>query len=414
MNFSFLEKILIGTFFICIGITESTPLIYWQEKLSIGDACIAILILGSLFKREIFNNTHDKFILGGLALISVISMCLNSLINPNYPILYGYGHSLRYIFYFLLFSYLTKSVNNSQRLQFVLRFFGIGLAINLMLAWFWWLREPRYIGSIPMLHIYQSSLMSNFYMNKNHLGFFLAIGYGFFLPLTIRKKSWNLKYISTVSICLILLISSILSFSKGTWLMCISITLVFIALQLRKKRFKIIQFLPIILIFSTAIILLTAKYEGGDLVESALLKLDSYEDSINGRIGYFSEGIYIMFSHLALGVGPKGYFFKSDFGTRDPHNCFVWIGSELGIIALLLFATAILYRFPKNLLLVEKRSIHSHFLTEDIALLQSFTIWIALIASTLVSGQALTSKIFISFWALSVVLTNKFSRTRTG
>jgi O-antigen ligase len=91
--------------------------------------------------------------------------------------------------------------------------------------------------------------------------------------------------------------------------------------------------------------------------ESNLRRLGTVVDEIsygdlNGRVGFWREGLEVWMSNPILGVG-SGTFLHAVESGRDSHNSFIMVLTELGVIGFLLFglvvamALALAWKHPK-------------------------------------------------------------------
>ena len=137
-----------------------------------------------------------------------------------------------------------------------------------------------------------------------------------------------------------------------------------------------------------------------------MMRIGTSNQSVEARYAFINDAIALIFQNPILGVGPKMYktaAVESGFlGTSDPHNAWLWVGGEMGLISffitigLSLFCLIISFRYGylyKNL-----KSIH--------------LIVIALCIHGLISGLLFSMKIFWLIIALLIGMKKFISKEK--
>ena len=78
------------------------------------------------------------------------------------------------------------------------------------------------------------------------------------------------------------------------------------------------------------------------MLSSRMQELDAGEESANGRVDAWYEGLHMFTSHPLLGVGPGNF---TDYNPLTAHNSFVLVLAETGFIGYLLWLALIGYSF---------------------------------------------------------------------
>ncbi|MDP3052693.1 MAG: O-antigen ligase family protein [bacterium] len=196
--------------------------------------------------------------------------------------------------------------------------------------------------------------------HPNVLAAFLLLGlfgaYYCFLRVFNRKKKFWLGLLSIAAIFIIIL-GLILAFSRTAWFLGIVLTLVFIFCLFRQKDFRRRNFYFSAVLFFIFLILLSGL--GQLIFPRAQISLN--EPAVNQRISYNELGWYLVKNHpLGVGLGnqviysvKKGIyqlFGMSQVWQWQPvHNIYLLIGSETGVLGLIVFLVFIAKLLIKNI-----------------------------------------------------------------
>ena len=203
--------------------------------------------------------------------------------------------------------------------------FSYGCLVLLLFVWALWLLEPRYMYGLPILNNPEIA-NSGFSMNRNYFGFYL--GWCVVLYLCINSVLAS-RFVDRI-IIFALAISVLFTLSRGTWM---AVTLSSLIVLTNNKRLTpvltCLTFLgPLVLLNSASILKWFSNIKPGH------------------RIDYVVEAIEIISSRVIIGVGDGNYVLHSgttSLGvTKDPHNMWLWLWAEVGIITPFLFLLALL------------------------------------------------------------------------
>ncbi|CFW14619.1 hypothetical protein [Vibrio cholerae] len=260
------------------------------------------------------------------------------------------GFILRFFYYFLIACAISSFVTDQKSFLQVCKSILLGLTITLVLTWLVWSRTPVYLGSIPMLHTVHD--FSIFPINRNYIGFFVALGSGLSLSLLIvERKTSKLLY---VSLLFFFLLSSLLTFSKGTWLSSFIFPILY---GIRRKP----VLSGLLLCFSLVSVLFL--YNAGDglvfeLIEKMTERVEGSGHTNSDRYEYAIDALFLGLIHFPFGVGAEGYLDAAIYNgfhpTKDPHNALLWVFAESGFVGLTLFIIVLfslvfyIYKFAKH------------------------------------------------------------------
>ncbi|HTL39421.1 MAG TPA: O-antigen ligase family protein [Methylomirabilota bacterium] len=173
--------------------------------------------------------------------------------------------------------------------------------------------------------------------HPNVFGAFLV--FGLFMALYFSLKPLNLFNRALVACgTIIILVGIFVSFSRVAWLAGILALLGFMAYSVYKKDWINANLLCVIGVVSCATI--GIFYPG--LVQTRTF--DSNPTSINDRTFFNHLGLELIVKHPVLGAGVGNYVPAlekivklEDWQYQPPHNIFIMLGAELGMVGLLIF-----------------------------------------------------------------------------
>lgn len=309
---------------------------YFAGSLSIFDILVPFFLLVLFIQKP---NTKFKLdgvflVLIGLMLIAGASSVASHLsfetppANPLY-----FFRSLFFVLLYLLV--LHWPVSRSGILMAVFA----GMVFSILVAIYVWTTAPRFFAftQIPMMHVLDSP--SGIRINRNQIGFcsslaFLIPAYSFLYDdLMSRRKSMFFS--------VFLAVFTILTFSKGAWLLMSVGTLGLILLRYNAIKSTIWVFF----VFSVGLLIFAVP---NTLSDSIMLRFANSEQTNDYRIEYINDAIDIGGKFPIFGIGPGNYGLVSSDAqyamTIDPHNAYLQMYSEQGIFAafliLLLYAVA--------------------------------------------------------------------------
>lgn len=196
--------------------------------------------------------------------------------------------------------------------------------------------------------------------HPNVLAAFLLLGlfgsYYCFLKVLNREKKFWLELLSITAIFLIIL-GLILTFSRTAWFLGMVLTLFFIFYLFRQKDFRQRNFYFSAFLFFTFLILFLALSQ----LIFARAQISLNEPAVSQRISYNELGWYLVKNHpLGVGLGNQVIYSVKNgiyqlFGMsrvwqwQPIHNIYLLIGSETGVLGLIVFLVFIAKLLIKNI-----------------------------------------------------------------
>ena len=348
--------------------------------------CLVPVILFSYFLRFSSKKIHFDHIIIILASISFLTgvSVFISLVSSALP-----DANPSYFFRSLLFMMVYFLVRNwPVSTEKVLIAVFVGMFASTLISLFAWSTAPRYFAftNIPMMHSLDNSL--GIIVNRNQVGFcssfcFIISFYAFiFRDLVPRWVS--------LSATVFLFIFSLLTFSKGTWLI-ITIGVILILLI----RFN---FYKNLLVYLSLLLAFFVVNPFPDLTESILLRFQNSAQTNDYRLQYIMDAIAIGLENPIFGVGPGNYRFISkapEFThSVDPHNVFLQMFSELGLIVTCLVISLYLSGIIQNMVQLrgkKQKSLVFIFMT-------------SLLIDSFISGLSFSSKYLYIMLGVSTLL----------
>jgi O-antigen ligase len=346
------------------------------SNINIGDILL-VLLSPFILKR----NTK----LYPIHLAPIFLMC-SYLISSYYSLLLfpfvddiNFGFILRFLYYYLIVLVVYAYVKIEADYVSILRSIYIGLLLTLVIVWFEWSKIPVYLGAIPMLHTVHSFV--DFPINRNYIGFFIALGCG----LSLGFYQFDNKNKIHLLILFAFLISSILTFSKGTWLSSYAI----IFLYFYRESFSKLILMSLLVILSFFIIISFDLFSVSVLIEQLSERIDGSSSTNNDRAIYAIEALQLGFQYFPFGVGAAGYgpasIYNGFQNTQDPHNAILWVFSEAGVLGFLAYSYILIYLF---FLFSKKSKLH----------MLAYSLYIPIVLNIPFQGTPLTMKYI---WFLS-------------
>lgn len=356
---------------------------------------IIILALPSVFSNLItFPENTIRFLL--ISIFSLIWILSNFKANINFPV----KHVI-----LLLSSYYTLNILSSfwslNPADSIMESQRIGTGIILILIFNSILKtEEKYISFLKSYLLFISFLIvsvssdflqlehysfealydiQSFFIHKNILAsfLFLSLSLTSFSILKLKTK-WKLF---SILISSLLLLTLLLLFNRTTYLALAVTAFLFIILKLKPRARSIIIVLTIFIGF-------TSFYSYHSITKVNQSNTITSTHSINERLNVWENTIELIKEKPILGVGAGNWqynFLKhsvSDINKiahnnttfQKPHNDFLWVLSELGIIGILLFLLIVFFIFKPAL----KPILKEHNI--ELSLIISFLIGLAVIS----------------------------------
>ncbi len=353
-----------------ISVSFNIEWLYLFGSFAYADLALPLLII-SLFKNQVFKFNSFQILLLFIFLLSLLSTYLSFF---NYSTPSSLGYLTRSLYFLILFTLISSVQIEKER---VVKAVCYGLLISLISSWLIWSTNPRYFAltNIPMLHVLESPL--NLYVNRNETGLASSILALIAFYSLIYKKIFS-RNVSLI-IFAFAIFSSIISFSRGTWVVAIlGITLIMFL------RFRLVSIFFVSFFLSSLLFLI--PIEGVGLIDAFLLRLESDETNFY-RYQYILDAFKIGLDNFFLGIGPgnyKEYAIQNGFlKTIDPHNTYMQSFAELGIFGLIFCISIYFFAVSKSFVNINKDSIN----------VLLFTIFSCLAVDGLISGLSLSMKI---------------------
>ena len=382
------KKIYISLLISGVTVAQFVPLTHLVGNFAIFDVVIIIYFL-SIFKRKVF---VPKIILVPLffGIISLVSYFSNINLRSAYD--FPAGYILRWSYYAALVIAIASLVRQQVNVKYVIWGMIGGVLFTVLWAWYAWFLSPRYLYGIPMLHVMENT---NFFVGRNYIGFYIIIGISLVLGLLINKNSSSFEKLILLLLISLFVTSSFLTFSKGVWLIT---SILFVSFVIRKylkikyfsqgDKIKMLRGFVIASLCVTVLIIIYIRYDLNSLVEYRINN-SSYTNMI--RVHYIIDSLFLMLNNPILGIGPKGYrigAIEAGFlSSSDPHNAFLWVGSELGLVAFFMLILLIIHLY-KQIIRISKTNESSYYY---FALYQIF---IVIMVHSFLSGLSISMKFF--------------------
>ncbi|MDR3667492.1 MAG: O-antigen ligase family protein [Ignavibacteriaceae bacterium] len=208
-----------------------------------------------------------------------------------------------------------------------------------------------------LIHIFLSRMRFGFgFHNTNLYGIYSALLFPLIVYLIYNHKSKAVRIISILSFSLLSLLS-IMCFNRGTFIvMGLQIILLFFYTKNRKLIISLlVAFIGVAVYFSNLLLFYIFRFVGNNnpqgLDESALYRLEAWRIALKCLLLY------------PFGVGGGGfqilwekYSFKPEIYLGTPHQLFLSIGIDYGILTLLVFIIILVVAFYYSYKIIESHS----------------------------------------------------------
>jgi O-antigen ligase len=334
-----INKIIKILFLSSIVISSISPMIPYGvifSNINVGDVLLVLLSPFILKRNTKFYPIHVAPL---ILMFSYLISSYYSLITLPFVDDINLGFILRFLYYSFVVMVVFEYVKSEADCVSILRSIYIGLVITLVIVWYEWSKTPVYLGSIPMLHTVHYFV--DFPINRNYIGFFIALGCG--LSLGFYQFDNNNKI--HLLILFAFLMSSILTFSKGTWISSYAIIFIYFY----RKSFANLSLIFFLFVLVFFIVISLDLFSVSLLIEQLTARLDGSSSTNNERVLYAIEALQLGFQYLPFGVGAAGYESASIYNgfhtTEDPHNAILWVFSEAGVLGFLAYSYILIYLF---------------------------------------------------------------------
>ena len=284
--------------FALMSIAPYIPYFNLVNGFNFGDAVVVVLFLISLCSLKL-KFPLLSFFPAFIFFISIVSAVTN--IPGDIYVLENLTSAAKWLYFFMLTVAIFNYIKTEQDVASVYAGVFIGLTISILLTWYEWSHIPTLLGSVPMLHSTNDDM--KFIINRNYVGFFISIGASLSSVYCILSRELAFKGVSFL-ILMFFIISSLLTFSKGTWLATlISVLCVFALLSNRKKK-KISLYVPVIFLSLYLAYVLLGEYS---LIEKLTERVGGSSSTNLERFHFAVEAVIIFLNNMFFGVGPGGY-----------------------------------------------------------------------------------------------------------
>lgn len=342
-------------------------------KVHLFDLFISTFILSMFLLYKV---TNVRYILVAFKIILMVS------------IFYGLSAIFQYMFTDVYSQYILHRFNDNQ-IKEILRLLGRG----------------NYTG---------------FTSQTAYLAGFLVYGIGilFILYRKIDHKIYRLLFIVAF---LLLMYSLFLSGKRAHLLfMFISLLVVYLFSTEPKKFFN--RFIKVIIGLGSFLIVMMVTLKNytpksnGQIGKVYLLAQKSFEgllsgkDVSNGRMELYQHALVLLNNSPILGIGWRG-FYQSSLGVINsnkfshPHNIYIQLLTELGVVGFLLFIVPVIYIFIKTIGLLMNLSDHEWKSALQFSLyLQSFFLLYGM------TGNVLTDHIFLLMYVFGITIVLSYAK----
>ena len=359
-NISF-PTLVIGVF--CI----ITPLVYTTKTLDPAltirtlslSFCALILIISYLInKKPLLKTNYAVYVLLLLVLLSIISSIFSSGIKSE---------TLQTIVKLTGISILTYCITTEIRQKnnklFLVKSVVIFSLTAIIIVLFDYINVLQYNNEqITNEKIfYRLSLVGSFASNRNLLASIFLLTFPFNIYLVYyNSKIW--KWLSVTALLLSVFIILITTSRAGLFVLCLYLFTIFYLILISKIGFwkKVILVFGFFIFCAAGFYVLTTN--------NTIKRFNSIKTidkiKINNRWMFYKNTVDIIKQHPVLGVGPGNWKFKNEKYDKSntkgesgytiaqrPHNDFLWLASEVGVLGSVLYITI----FLMSLIMLAKR-----------------------------------------------------------
>ena len=385
-----------------IGIMMPLSLSFSAHYIAIPESIFILLLLFSIFWTRV-RASRIKFSPPAVLLV-ILAFCfislglvssLVALSNSNFGEV-SLLHLLRWSIYALLVVILSQYLRDQEfRILFIGGMF-VGVMATGVFLWIFWLLDKRYLLGIPILHLRDHESLG-ITLNRNTFGLYLAMGF----PLGVYLyscASTTVGRLCIMGLICFLIISTVLTFSRGAWISLALLLLIYIVyfLHTTLTRSKLIMSLTVIMVIVIGYIFSNIK----DYLDVLSVWAQQIDDVT--RVAFVTDSIRIIIEYPLFGVGPGNYLTAAvhlDLNpTKDPHNAFLWIGADYGLFGLIIVSGIIF--FPLFYIFYIKMFTNRYF--DRCELYLTFSLGCYLSVRALTTGVILSSELIWTVIALTI------------
>jgi O-antigen ligase len=320
------------------GLGIETPIANFVGNFGIGElALMAIAMLLTLSGATVRINLTCAIPLA-LGILSTMSWTFSVLLGPDNFDPDAWGYVLRWFTYALLLLVLPALVPDRETMWKVLGVFAAGVVTQIVVAWGLWSLAPRF-------QWFRVPLLASETFNANTIGFYLSCGLPVLMALAIRARGFFVKLALTAIIgCFIL--SAFTTSSKATWG---TVALIFGGVLAVRALSRPWLLLMVAMLAAGGYVALTIS--GGDRLVGRLAEArwSVSQRSNLQRVEMAQAAAEMASDYPLLGAGPKAFqAIGARYGRyeRDPHNAYVGVAAEVGLVAGAIFVLTFGVLFP--------------------------------------------------------------------
>lgn len=261
--------------------------------------------------------------------------CFVVLLVIGVPFSYYRSDSLKQVFYYssvgtLFFVMFYQLIDTTKRLLYLLFIYCCGVSVY-------------GIFILSFGHLTEERVSFGTMFDPNDIAFFLINFFGFNFLFISKDKVFTARIVGAIN----MILSLIVIFKTGSRGGLVAfLAVLFYLLIVKTKTVKISFFKKIILILLTSMCMLT--FSVNQERYKTILDVNDYNyTDETGRLAIWKIGMRLMFSNPLTGIG-MGRFSEGVGRDREerglpsakwqaPHNSFIQVGAEIGLIGLILF-----------------------------------------------------------------------------
>jgi len=353
----------------------------WKECV-IASILLAWIVKALLQKKIVLVKTKIS-----IPIVFFIMYCSALLVNDidgfNANI-FGLRNLVQYIIIFFLVTIIVKK-NDIKKYIFLVLFVGLWISCVNTISF---LLEPGRIALILYKPYHSSTkFLAYDFLGANNYPFYLnaliCISLGIFLVHSSKK----IKFLLLCNI-FILLISSFLTYSRGSLFSLIAVVL-FCGLKYRKRIFVYFILLCLIGIF----LLPHTMYE-------RFLTIGSYKEAISTRAAVISENLTLFQANPFFGIGLGKVGSVGGENTIMPHNYYMYLLLQTGILGLVIYLWIFVIFFKTSFNLALR--LEDRYFKGLMVGVTLYYIMIGVASLTMATGEAFLSAFL--FWFLGGVV----------
>jgi O-antigen ligase len=329
------------------GLGVETPLINFAGNFGIGDLGLILIVIAMTAAGRAMQLSGAVIVALVLGILSALSWALAPALGVDNFHPDAWGFVLRWFSYAALLMVLPIVVRERRTLWQCLALFATGTCAQLVLAWLVWRQDPRF-------QLFNIPLLASDVFNANSIGFYLTLGVPVLLALMVRIRGWK-RWLVLLPSLLASVVSAFFTSSKATWATVALIGLAALFVQCVRRPLLAVTVLAI----AAGSVGVVSQFE---VAQDAAAVLETRWAASRGsnlqRLEMIEAAAQMAQDYPILGAGPKSYqVLGAQYGRleRDPHNAYVGLAAEIGILGALAFVIAFAVLLPQYLFAIYRR-----------------------------------------------------------